>query len=262
MYFDNYTFRCSALGKIMSPSGKITTGNATYLEELFIGEMEGIRKEITSKYFEKGKYTEEDGINLLNDTLYKGRLLVKNKERKNNGWIQGEADCVAPDGIIYDIKNAFDRFSFGKASLTYDYEWQGRGYMWLWGEPLFRLYYCLNNMPEHMLVQEEKRLFYSNYFLSMEDEKYLELCDELRKKHTYDHMRLHERFRVWDVSHCEEKIRELKEKITLCRRHLNNLFEDRQGELRKNLQLMGWDASLLMAHHDRTVGVTVVEKLN
>jgi hypothetical protein len=239
MYFDNYEFRCSALGNIWSDSGKIIVGNETFLKELFISEIEGIRKEITSRYFEKGKYTEEDGISLLNDSIYKDSLIIKNKERKRNGWIHGEADCIAPDEIVYDIKNAWDRFTFSKACLTPIYEWQLRGYMWLWDLKHSRLFYCLNNMPEHLLVAEERKLFYANNFVSLDDEHYLELCAELRKKHNYDHLPLYRKFRVWDVPHDEAKIEKLKEKITLCRTRLNEMFDEQMTEWKKNKELMG-----------------------
>jgi hypothetical protein len=257
MYFDNYEFRCSALGKIWSAKGEVTDGNKTYLNELFVGEMEGIRKEIHSKYFTKGVFMEEDGIDLLNQTLYKGKLILKNKERKHNGFIHGEADCLVGD-IVYDIKNAWDRFTFGTASLTPIYEWQGRGYMWLWDKPKFRLFYCLNNMPEHLLCDEERKLFYAHYFATMEDEEYIKLCMELRKKHNYDHMKLYERFRFWEIEHDEGKIEKLKAKIIKCRGYLNELFITRQDELRRNIEAMGLDPDVILADYDQDNKTTII----
>lgn len=257
MYFDNYKFRCSALGKIMSKSGKLTDNNITYLTEMFIGEMEGIRKEITSKYFEKGNYMEEDGITLLQDTLHRGKLILKNKERKENDFIHGEADCIVGD-IIYDIKNAWDRFTFGKASLTFEYEWQLRGYMWLWDKPNSRLFYCLNNMPEHLLCDMERQLFYKHYFATMEDEEYIKLCMELRKKHNYDHMPLYARFRYWEIENNKERIEKAKSKIKECRTFLNELFDLRQDELRQNIEMMGLDPDVILASHDNQTNTTLI----
>ncbi|MDI6963987.1 hypothetical protein QMN65_26050, partial [Escherichia coli] len=77
---------------------------------VYAGAVNGVRKEVTSKYFEKGLFEEQSGIDLLNDTIYKGQLVVKNKERKNNGFIQGECDVIK-DGYVYDIKNAWDVFT-------------------------------------------------------------------------------------------------------------------------------------------------------
>lgn len=243
MRFDNYEFRCSALGKIMSTRGDLTQSNKTYLTELFIGEINGIRKEISSKYFEKGNLTEQDGLTLLNKTLYPENLLVKNKERKHNGWIHGETDCITPDGLVYDIKNAWDKFSFGKADLTNEYEWQLRGYMWLWEADKARLFYCLNNMPEGLLIDEERKLFYANHFVSYEDKEYQRLCEELREKHNYDNMELWERFKVWDVDHSDEMIDKLKAKIKACRAYLNKLWAEEVYRIVKNRSLMGLTTS-------------------
>jgi len=260
MDFSKHEFRCSALGKIVSKSGKLTDTNKTYLLDLFIGHINGIQKDITSKYFEKGIYQEEDGITLLQKTLHQGKLVLKNKERKRNGWIHGEKD-TAVDGIVYDIKNAWDRFTFGKADLTWDYEWQGRGYMWLDGAEQFRLFYCLNNTPEHMLIDEERKLWYKHHFVSMEDPDYLDLCNELRKAHNYDNMPLEERFKVWDVEHSDEKIETLKACITAARAYLGELWGDHQSMIIRNRRLMGLPSpSILLAEHDPSINATIISK--
>ena len=79
MDFSNYKFRCSALGNIVSKSGKFTDGNKTYIEEVFIGELYGVRKESYGKAIEKGKYCEEDGITMLNKAIYPGSIVIKNR---------------------------------------------------------------------------------------------------------------------------------------------------------------------------------------
>lgn len=237
--YDNYEFRCSALGKIVSKSGRLTDANKTYLRETFIGDLYGVKKEITSRYFEKGKYCEEDGITLLNDTLYRGKLLIKNKERKRNGHIHGEADCIAPDDIVYDIKNAFDLFTFGKAALSWDYEWQLKGYCFLWGKEKARLFYCLNNMPEHMLADEERKLFYAGHYLTYESPDYMEACQELRKAYIYDHMPIYERFKVWDTEFKKADKDRITEAVKEARNFMNELYEAHMDGIAINKQLMG-----------------------
>lgn len=256
--FDNYEFRCSSLGKIHSSDGTLTQTNKTFLIELFVQEVDGIRKDISSKYFEKGTFNEVDGVQLINEALYPDHFLTKNTERKGNGWINGECDVLPPDDIIYDVKNAWDKITFAKAKLSIDYELQGRGYMWLWGKPTFRLFYCLTNMPEHMLCDEEKKIFFSHSFVTMEDEEYLKLCMELRRKHNYDDMELWKRFKIWEIEHSDDKIEELKKKITKCRKFLNQLWEDRISSYKLNKELMGIiDPSILIASPGD--GVTLVE---
>lgn len=237
--FSKFEFRCSALGKIMSKSNSLTDGNKTYLRETFIGEIYSIRKEVTSKYFEKGNYMEEDAVSMINKALYPDKILIKNKERKHNGFIHGECDTIAPDQIVYDCKNAWDLFSFGKADLTWDYMWQGIGYMWLWEKKKFRLFYCLNNMPEHLLIGEEKKLFYQHNFVTYEDEEYQNLCLELRAKHNYDQMPIEEKFKIWELDGNEDTIEVLKDKIQVCRKFMCKLYDEYLEQIEINKRLMG-----------------------
>lgn len=238
--FDDFKFRCSALGKIVSKSGNFTDGNKAYIEEVFIGEIEGVRKEAYGKALEKGIFCEQDGILMLQNTIYKGRLIVKNKIRKHNDFIHGECD-VFKDGIVYDIKNAYDRFTFGKATLSHDYYWQLVGYMWLWEAKQSRLFYCLNNMPDHLLAAEEQSLFYKNRgkYLTMDSEDFLKDCEELRKAHNYDNKPIETKFKVWDVHLLGSDIEKLKSAIDKARKYMNDLYDAHLAMIDKNRQLMG-----------------------
>ena len=235
--FNNYKFRCSSLGKIISKSGKFTETTKTYLNEIFIQETEGVRKEITSKYFEKGKFQEEDGITMLQNTLHKKDLILKNTERKSNDFIHGECDCFT-NGIIYDIKNAWDRFTFGKAELSHEYEWQIRGYIYLWQASQGRLFYCLNNTPDHILQSEYKKIYWQNGFQDESDEEYVNLCMELKDAHNYDSKPLHERFKMWDVQLSADNIDEINEAVINARIYLNQLLKERTERYENNLKLM------------------------
>lgn len=261
--FSDYKFRCSGLGGIVSKSGNFTDGNKTYIEEVFIGEIEGVRKEAYGKALEKGKWCEQDGVKMLQDTIYKGSLVVKNKVRRHNDFIRGECD-VFKNGIVYDIKNAYDRFSFGKAELSHNYYWQLVGYMWLWEAEQSRLFYCLNNMPDHLLVAEEYSLFYKNKgkYLTMESEDYLKDCEELRKAHNYDNKPVYEKFKVWDVPRLESDIENLKSAIGKARGYMNDLYDEHLAMIENNQRLMGLEPSVILAHHDPEVNATIVEKAN
>lgn len=243
MNFDNYKFRCSALGKIVSKSGKFTDGNKTYIEEVFIGEVFNVRKEVTSKFFEKGLFEEESGITMLNKTLYPKSILVKNKERKTNDFIHGEADCIK-DGVVYDIKNAWDTFTFGKADLTHDYKWQLVGYMWLWELDKARLFYCLNNTPDHIFEAEARKMLWNN-FISEDSPEYIEAYNNLKSKHTHDTKLIEERFKIWDIERNEDEIESLKKSIDMARCYMNELWAHREAILNKNRLLMGLPAGLL-----------------
>jgi hypothetical protein len=238
MNLNDYKFRCSSLGEIITKSGKTTQTMLSYLQKVYVEETEGIRKDINSKYFEKGVFQEEDGISMLQNTLHKNSLVLKNKERKSNDFIQGECDCLV-DGIVYDIKNAWDRFTFANAELTWNYEWQLKGYMWLWGVSKARLFYCLNNTPEHILLDEYKKLYYRHRFESDSDEEYVNMCFELKDAHTYDSKPLEERFKVWEVELTDEDIDRIKQSVNDAHSILAKMNYDRNAEIENNKKMMG-----------------------
>lgn len=236
--FDNFLFRCSALGNVVTASGKLTDGAKTYLKECFIGKIYGVRKEAYGKALEKGVACEQDGLGLLNKTLYKGRFVAKVDETKENEYIMGTPDTIMDD-IIYDIKNAWDLFSFGKAELTHLHEWQIKGYCYLYGKEKGRIFYCLNNMPDYMISEEERKMFYTlRKWTTMDDPDFTTACDELRKGFVYDQMPDHHRFKIFDVEFTKED----EEKIIACvnqgRKYLNELLKAHEERISSNLLLM------------------------
>lgn len=258
-YFDNYLFRCSALGNIISKSGKLTDGIKTYLQECFIGEIYGVRKEAYGKALEKGVLCEEDGISMLQN-IYPGQLLLKNKEEKKNEFIKGSCDVIK-NNIVHDIKNAYTLFTFGKAELSWIYEWQVKGYAMLWNVNNGMLFYCLNDMPEQMLIEEERLLFYKNKwaYVSMEDENYLKACEELRNAHKYGRMNLWERFKTWEVNTTSHDIDTIKTSVLLARSYLNDLYEEHISMMEKNKSLLS--GLVIMAERDKEVNATIIENI-
>lgn len=255
MDFNTYTFRSHQFGKIVGASGKMTDGNKTYLREVYAGAVNGVRKEVTSKYFEKGLFEEQSGIDLLNDTIYKGQLVVKNKERKNNGFIQGECDVIK-DGYVYDIKNAWDVFTFENSSLSHEYKWQLKCYMWLWGVSKARLFYCLNNTPDHIFESEARKMLWGN-FISEDSPEYIEAYNNLKAKHTHDSKPIEERFKVWDISLEEGDIDKMKVAVVNARKYLCELDEERNERIAYNRLLMNPSKLTI---HDGTITVHEIVK--
>ena len=98
--------RCSALGKIMtnsrSKSEVLSKTCKTYLQELAIEEMYGIKKEFSSRYTDKGNLVERESIDLAQDVLDYG-FMYKNEEHFNNDFLTGTPD-VNTDNILLDVK--------------------------------------------------------------------------------------------------------------------------------------------------------------
>jgi hypothetical protein len=257
MDFSKYIFRASELGKIIGASGKLTDGNKTYLKEIFTSAINGTRKQIQSKYFEKGLFAEKSGINLLNKVIPTFIDSVKNTERKTNEFITGEID-TEKESILYDVKNAWDIYTFDKADLTHEYKLQLKGYLWLWEAQQARLFYCLNNTPEHILSSEARKLFYAGNYVTEESPEYIEDYHELIKQHTHDFKPLEERFKIWDVYLEDCDIENMKSGITSAREYLNTLWEKREEQIKYNRSLM---SSAFIATHDNDTNATIIEKI-
>ena len=237
MDFSKYIFRASEVGKLFGASGKLTDTNKTYLKELFTSAINGTRKQIQSKYFEKGLFEEQTGIDLLNKIITTFIDSEKNVERKNNGFITGEMDTEKQD-IIYEVKNAWDIYTFDKSSLTHEYKWQVKSYLWLWEAQHGRLFYCLNNTPDHILESEARKLLYAGNYVSDVSPSYVKDCQELRKQHTHDFKPLEERFKIWDVYLDSSDIQQIQLAVITARLYLQELWENREAHLKANRLLM------------------------
>lgn len=240
--FENYKFRCSALGNIVSKSGKLTDTTKTYLMDVFIGELYGIRKDINSKYLDKGIACETSGVRMLDNTIYRGNAkFVKNVEGKTNEIIKGTCDVNADeDQTITDIKNAYDRFTFGKANLTWGYEWQIKGYCYLYGRERGRLFYCLNDMPEYLMAQEVERQYWKlPERMPHESLEYNEFEDNIRKAHVYTNIPIEERFKFWDLVLTQNDIDTITQAVTVGRMYLLDLYNEHLLMVERNLNIMG-----------------------
>lgn len=155
-------FRASSLSEIMTdPKGKdeiLSVGAKTAITKIAKEIIYGYDEQFSSKYTEKGTRVEDESIDLLGSVLLKS--FVKNKERKTNDWITGEADIVTEDSII-DIKSSWSLATFpvlADQGKDKGYEMQLRAYMWLWDKPKATIAYCLVSTPEDLMKWEEQSL--------------------------------------------------------------------------------------------------------
>jgi len=194
--------RCSSLGKIMGTPKKpkdgfdLTQTAKTYIESLVVENVYGIKSKIFSKYLQKGIECEDDSIDLYNEVFFTS--FDKNEIRLSNEYIQGECDIDTGDMII-DIKSSWDIDTFPKLPENInnkDYEWQLRGYMWLYRRDMARLAYCLVDTPDDLLG-------YSDY----------------PEKHQVSHIEPELRITFVDFYRDESKEDLIKQKVIECRRY-------------------------------------------
>ena len=88
MDFSNTLIRCSALGKVMTDSrkkGEMGETCKSYLKELYRERKYGIKKEIISKYIDKGLAVEDTAIALFSSKY--DNFYTKNDEWFKNDFI-------------------------------------------------------------------------------------------------------------------------------------------------------------------------------
>lgn len=147
--------RCSSLCDVMSKPKTSTKDNFG----LSVKAMEVIEKLadehcyntpilFDSKQMKKGRICEQDSIDLFNTVFF--NFLTKNDVRKTNAYITGECDLIDGD-LIIDIKTSWSLKSFAEMRRKpTDYEWQLRGYMWLYDKAKACTAHCLVNTPPEL----------------------------------------------------------------------------------------------------------------
>ena len=240
--FNDYQFRSSGIGSIIpnAKTGKMTETMKKYIRKCFVEYVTHQKRQIHSPIFDKGISCEPLSIQLLQDAIFplsnpKNTLLGNNKERKYNDFVHGELDVFARDKV-WEIKNAWDKYTFLDATLTDDYEWQIKSYAWIWGVDSGVLFYTLNNMPKFLLDKEKERLFYNKdyNFESLFDPNYFAKCAELEKDHNYDDWKIYERFKMWEVELTENDIEVMENAVIAARKYMNEILEEEKSRVFKN----------------------------
>lgn len=173
----------------------LSEGAKTYIRQLAAQEIFGVDFEVSSKQMEKGIRCEPDSIALLNRV--RGLDLAKNAERRTNEFLSGECDLFdAGRRRGHDLKTSWSIATFPICltdCLDREYEWQMRGYMWLWGASEWEVNYCLVNTPEDLIGYEPLTL------------------------HFVDHIPKHMRVTTWTVTRDAEKEALIAEKVKAAR---------------------------------------------
>jgi hypothetical protein len=217
--------RCSAIGKIMTnPKTKgesLSQTTKTYLQELAVQEIYGIRKEFSSRYTDKGNEVEELSIALCNDVLNLG-FIYKNEEHYSNDWITGTPD-VNTDEILLDVKSSWDAttFPFFDTELkNKDYFYQLQGYLWLTNKTEALLCYCLIDTPLQIVEDEIRREHWKASLI----EESLDLRAFVQAKHTFGHIPKEKRLKTFKIAKDDEVIEAIKTRIEECREYYNELI--------------------------------------
>jgi hypothetical protein len=150
-------WRASQLGNLMtnsrSKSDVLSETTKSEIRKIAKQNFYGYTTEIKTKRMIKGTDWEQEGIDLLNSVRF--TQYTKNEERVSNEYITGCCDIKEPK-LIIDIKMPWSLETFPATPSEGDaskYEWQGRGYMWLYDKPAFELVYTMCTTPDELLTE-------------------------------------------------------------------------------------------------------------
>ena len=223
----DFKIRCSAIGKIMTePRAKSESLSETtkqYLQEWYLSEKYGRKKDIRSKFLQKGIMAEEKSITLLNDYFLANNreiFLKKNPQSFADDDITGTPDLIFDDEV-YDIKSSWDIFTFPFFDTEWknkDYYYQLQGYLALTGLKKAALCYVLTNTPDCLIYDEARR---ASYDLGFGGEITAEIEEEAIRNHTFDDIPLSDRIRIFPIERDDDVIAKIREKVSLCRDFLS-----------------------------------------
>lgn len=236
MQSNEVLFRCSALGNLMTEprgkkekeAGELSETTKNYLIDVYVAHKYGRRKDIYSKYLEKGLTVEEDSITLYSRVTTE--LHFKNEVQLKNDFVTGTPDLfsgkIDQAKIIIDIKSSWDIFTFHKAmyaDFNPMYKWQLTGYMWLTNAPRARLAYCLVNTPDHLIDSEKQKFIYTCKGLSQSEIDSALL--EIETKCKYDDIPMKDRLFIRDIERNDDDIAALQQRIIQCREFMKETFK-------------------------------------
>lgn len=220
MNFLNYKFRASGVKNLMtnsrSKSDLLSKTAKSYLNEIWIEEMLGRKKFVSTPAMQKGTIVESLSMELVESVT--GEVYFKNNQKIENDFISGTPDVIDKEkSLILDIKSSWDLWTFSavdQKQAKSDYYWQLLAYMWLTGSTKSKLIYALVNTPEAIVFQEFNWLSYKI------DEKEAE--EITRKNHTFDDIDEKLRLKIYGFEFSQADVEELKVRIQIARHYLNS----------------------------------------
>ena len=198
----------------------------------------------TSFALVKGSLTEVAATSLVSrvtaQDLFRYKIPVK------NDYLSGYLDVLDAKDIekskrVIEIKNAASLVNFLRASkctIPIEWKWQMQGYLALTGKESGVVYYCLVDMPDHLIFQQREILKTRLCPDGVETDLFLEEWERKEQTFRYSHIPEEERVMPFYVERDEKLIENIYEKIELCRE---------------------WLAEFEQTHKKRTYGIVLDE---
>lgn len=207
--------------KLNTPTDLSQTAKS-YCEMWLKQQLYSRRKNIKSKYMDKGLIMEDNSIDFIADYLNLG-MLIKNEVRMSNDYMEGECDVLLPKDI-FDAKNSWDCFTFplfDKEIPNIDYYWQGQGYMELYNRDSYKLIYVLSDTPAHIIRREAYFYAINNGYDELSKEIHQEFIDNMTYPDIIDNLKI----KIFPFTRNNNDIKKIKGQVIKCREYINNLIK-------------------------------------
>lgn len=196
--------RCSSLNEIMtaprSKSERLSRKAKEVIEKMVNEHCYQTPFFKDSNILRKGRECEAESIDLFNLAYFKN--LTKNEIRLTNEYITGECDLIDGETII-DIKTSWDLTTFAKERHDpTSYEWQLRGYMWLYDKEKACTAHCAIDTPLNLLRKTDEPML-----------------------HQFGHIPYQDRVIIGNIVYRDEqKEKQIIEKWQYCKDYFNELL--------------------------------------
>ena len=202
----------------------------------------------TNKYLQKGIHMEEASITILSKHL--DRPLLKYKgDRVFGTHFQGQPDIVEKKKG-WDVKSSWSlqTFPWPDDDLDSIYEWQNQAYMELFAKDEWTTAKCLVNPTDRILMNEVNKHWYAMGQPELDDPLWVEMAKSVERDmivdmaqfqnhYPYYSMMYHqegewqhdipeeERIVLFHSYRSDEKIKEAKERVEICRSYLSEIHQ-------------------------------------
>jgi hypothetical protein len=188
-----------------------------YLKEWVVEQLTGKKKQIQSKYLDKGIAVEDKSLDRASKHF--DFELKKNDVQLSNDFFTGEFDSKTNDTVI-DVKSSWDAFTFPyfMTEPPKGYYLQLQVYMALTGLKKASLVYCLENAT----MEEIERLSWVKAKKQGFEEPEIIHWEEAEQELTFDDLPDNMRIKVFNFEYDEQIIKQMEERVIEARNYINN----------------------------------------
>ncbi len=209
--------------KLANP--ELPQGAKTYCKQWLKGSSEFYnrdKKQISTKYTEKGNQNEDDSIEFIVKYLKLG-MAFKNEKHFSDKYKKGTPDVILEDYII-DAKNSWTEETFPIFETEVPdsiYYWQAQCYMDLVNRDNYKLIYTLTDTPKE-LIEKEAYWFAQNNNIENDEELYKAFESRMTFSDLPDKLRI----KIFNIERNQDDINLINERVKLCRIYIKSLIDN------------------------------------